>query len=170
MESPVVEIQEPLAVTTEPEHAVEPEPAVAEPSPEVWEEPPPAAETQYADSDSAEPPERFETSLDAAGMSARATVGPEVQSEEPPAPSESAPVPPAGSGPRIRKLARPAPIEEPAAPSAATASDRATPPPAGLPYTPDTVPEHMYRRMWWKYDLRVKSNRQPPAPPAENQQ
>jgi hypothetical protein len=122
------------------------------------------------DSDSEEHPKSVEMSLDAAGRSACATSSPieypEPQYEEPPAPvPEPTPPPPAVSNvPRIRKLARPAPIEEPAAPAASTAPEpSAAPPPAGLPYPPDTVPEHMYRRMWWKYDLRVKSNREPPA-------
>jgi hypothetical protein len=33
--------------------------------------------------------------------------------------------------------------------------------PAGLPYRPDTDIERINRRQWWKYDLKVKSGREP---------
>jgi len=49
----------------------------------------------------------------------------------------------------------------------------ATPQRAGaarLPYTPDTDQERIYRRQWWKYDLRVKSKRWETEPEGGQQQ
>jgi chromatin segregation and condensation protein Rec8/ScpA/Scc1 (kleisin family) len=57
--------------------------------------------------------------------------------------------------PQVRKLARPTAAAEPSAETAPEAKS--------LPYQPDTNLENIYRRQWWKYDLKVKSKRIQPA-------
>jgi hypothetical protein len=75
---------------------------------------------------------------------------------------------PSAGGVRIHVPAKAAPasMEVPVAPCAAGQTGTRPLGPSAAPtepYTPDTDIDRIYRRMWWKYDLRVKAGRQPPG-------
>ncbi len=89
-------------------------------------------------------------------------------------PVEAAPDPSAASKPKIgaiRLRGNPKATAAASAPASAAPSGvpdapshfaPVEPAASGLPYTPDTDYDRVCRRQWWKYDLRVKSNREQP--------